>query len=196
MDRSVPDVYGPITLTAKSALLTLAAAPAWTELSERYCAPLRPAHIEWGSLGPAATGLECRAVDGSHAADVGALARAQLRAAGAEVINDGDAERPLALSLMPARDDHRLRRARLPEVPGAEVHAVGGRQLDLLVVGLELEWGEGEVVEPDRLRRQERSPVELVGEGEKEDQKSEDGEAGESEGESGESPPRPSAPTP
>src|SRR6266536_2861621 len=76
---------------------------------------------------------------------------------------DRDPEGALTLALVAPRDDDRLRRARLAEMPGAEVDAVGGGQLDLFVVGLELEGREGEVVEPDRLRRQEGAPVDLVG---------------------------------
>src|SRR5260370_37317701 len=60
-------------------------------------------------------------------------------------------------------DDHRLRRARLPEVPCAEIDAVGGDQLDLLVVGLKLERREGEVVERARFCRHERAAIEQVG---------------------------------
>src|SRR6266851_7451446 len=74
-----------------------------------------------------------------------------------------DPERTLALSLVAAGDDHRLRRARLPEVPCAEIDAVGGDQLDLLVVGLKLERREGEVVQRARFCRHERPAIEEVG---------------------------------
>src|SRR5260370_20052265 len=60
-------------------------------------------------------------------------------------------------------DDHRLRRPWLPEVPCAEIDAVGGDQLDLLVVGLKLERREGEVVERARFCRHERPAIEEAG---------------------------------
>src|SRR5919204_76670 len=69
---------------------------------------------------------------------------------------DCDAERALTLAFVAARDDHRLRRSRT-EVPRAEVDPVGGDELHVLVVRLELEWREGEIVEPYRPRRQERA---------------------------------------
>src|SRR2546427_625052 len=49
------------------------------------------------------------------------------------------------------------------ELVTAEVDAVGGDQLDLLVDGLELERSEGEVVEGARLRGHERPAVQVIG---------------------------------
>src|SRR5206468_7960499 len=89
---------------------------------------------------------------------------------------DRDPEGPLTLALVAPGDDDRLRRPGLAEMPGAEVDAVGGGQVHLLVVGLELKGGEREVVEPDRPGRQEGAAVELVCEGEPEDQESENDE--------------------
>src|SRR5205814_2078836 len=51
---------------------------------------------------------------------------------------DGDPQRALALALVPSRDDHRLGRARLAEMPRPEVDAIGCHELYLFVVGLEL----------------------------------------------------------
>ncbi len=48
-------------------------------------------------------------------------------------------------------------------MPGAEVDAVRGDQLDLFVVGLELERGEREIVEDLGLIRHKRSAVQLKG---------------------------------
>src|SRR5207245_8807992 len=74
-----------------------------------------------------------------------------------------DTERALTLSFVAAGDDHCLRRAWLPEKPRAEVDAVGGDELDLLVVGLELEGRDGEIVERPRLGRPEGPPVQVIG---------------------------------
>ena len=102
---------------------------------------------------------ECdrRAVAPRHAAirikdDVEPLAPQRRR--------DAEGVRPLAL--VPAGDDHGLRRAGLAEVPGAEGDAVGGDELHLLGVSLKLKGGEREVVEEGRLRGHKRPPVDAI----------------------------------
>src|SRR5438445_8055858 len=91
---------------------------------------------------------------------------------------EGDcyAERALALAFVTARDDHRLRRARLAKMPGSEVDAVRGDQLDLFVVGLELEWRKAEVVEPGHSRRQKGTAVYLIRKSDKDDEQGDENE--------------------
>ena len=79
--------------------------------------------------------------------------------------SDRDPECALPLALVPTRHDDRLRRTGLPEVPRAEVHAVCGDQLGVLVVRLELERSEGEILETSRPHRRERAVVHDVGDG-------------------------------
>src|SRR5207247_10840239 len=67
----------------------------------------------------------------------------------------------LALTLVAPGDDHGLRRPGLAKMPRAEVDAIRGDQVDVLVIGLELERREREVVQPDRPRWQERMTVYL-----------------------------------
>src|SRR5258708_19795748 len=64
---------------------------------------------------------------------------------------------------MASGDDDGLRRAWLPEQPRAQVHTAGCDQLDLLVIGLELERSEREVVEEGRPCGTNRPPVQRVG---------------------------------
>ena len=75
----------------------------------------------------------------------------------------GDAQRVGALALVPSRDDDRLRRARLPEVPGPKADAVRCDQLDLFRIRLKLEWREREVVEKRGPCRHECAPVDGIG---------------------------------
>ena len=61
-------------------------------------------------------------------------------------------------------------------MPGSEVDAVRGDQLDLLVVGLELEWRKAEVVEPGHSRRQKGTAVYLIRKSDKDDEQGDENE--------------------
>src|SRR5919204_925126 len=88
---------------------------------------------------------------------------------------DCDAERTLTLAFVAARDDHRLRRSRT-EMPRAEVDAVGGDELHVLVVRLELERRECEIVEPDRSWRKKCAAIHLVRKGDEKKEETDDDE--------------------